>query len=186
MKTNKKNKKMPDWAWLILLPTFLYGMSLIISKIFPGIPSLKVLLWMKFIALSSPVVLGGFYAYYILTYGFMSDISEKKTWHSKRILALLITIFLIMIFGIMIFTSIPTKDAGVIIFGVLIGSIYVMRGGSLPNWMIEFTQKFNFFSGGTITADDDPNNLSPKIYLPIIFSAILLALLAYGIFIKGY
>jgi hypothetical protein len=186
MKNEKQNQKLPNWAWLILLPVFLYGLALLIANNLPDIDLGRILLWMKFIAASSFVAMGGFYIYYLFSYGFTADIVKEKKWDANRIVALFITIFLIIILGIMFFTSVSLKDSGVIIFGIFLGSIYVLRGGSLPNWIIEFSQKFNFFTGGSITADDDPGNLSPKIYLPIIFLAILIGIIAYGIFIKGY
>lgn len=183
---NKKSKKqsLPNYAWLILCPVFLYGMLFLTSKIFINIDLAKYLLWMRFIALSSFVVMGGFFLYYIANYGLISSLGTKK-WHTKRIVALCLTVFLAIVLCIMFFTSESTKDYGAVILGILLGGLYVIRGGSLPNWLIEFTQKFNFHTGGTITKDDDPANISPKIYLPIVFSAILIAIIAYAVFVKG-
>lgn len=183
---DKTRAKLPAYGWLILFSVFIYGVTSLIAKSFPNLDLVNVLLLMKFIAVSSFVAMGGFYCYYFLTYGIVSDAPKVKKWHSKRIVALILTFFLVIVLALMIFTSLPAKESGVIIFGIILGTIYVIRGGSLPNWYIEFTQKFDFYTGGHVTADDNPSNLSPKIYLPIIFAAILIALIAYGIFIKGY
>ena len=187
MKSNKENdQNISSYAWIILFPVFLYGALFLISKIFINIDFVKYFLWMRFIALSSFVVMGGFFLYYILTYGLISSSMKNKKWHTKRIVALCLTVFLLIVLCIMFFTSQPKKDYGVIILGILLGGLYVVRGGTLPRWLIEYTQKFNFFTGGIITADDDPANISPRIYLPIISSVILIAIIAYAIFIRGY
>ena len=51
--------------------------------------------------------------------------------------------------------------------GIVLGFIYTIYG-QLPEWLINF-------SGGKIVADDDPSNISPRIYLPILGVVILIA-----------
>lgn len=46
--------------------------------------------------------------------------------------------------------------------------------GRLPDWLISP-------SGGSLTADDDPSSISPRVYLPIIGGAILLAVVVFAI-----
>ncbi len=54
--------------------------------------------------------------------------------------------------------------------GSFVGSLYTVFG-RLPDWVIAF-------SGGFIVADDDPGNISLRIYLSVIGTAIPLAVVA--------
>ena len=55
--------------------------------------------------------------------------------------------------------------------GIVLGLVYALRG-SLPSSLVRM-------SGARITHDDDPRNLSPKVYLPVLIIVILLAALLY-------
>ena len=57
--------------------------------------------------------------------------------------------------------------------GVVLGIAYVVYG-RLPDWLISL-------SGGSLVADDDPSNISPRVYLPIIGGVILLAVVVFVI-----
>lgn len=59
--------------------------------------------------------------------------------------------------------------------GAVLGIAYAVYG-RLPEWLISL-------SGGALVTDDDPSNISPRIYLPIIGGAILLAVVVSVIFI---
>ncbi len=48
-----------------------------------------------------------------------------------------------------------------------LGSLYTAFG-RLPDWIVEN-------SGGSITDDDDPSNVSARVYLPILLGVILIA-----------
>ena len=63
--------------------------------------------------------------------------------------------------------------------GTLLGVIYTIRGGSLPPWVYRF-------GGGRITNEDDPRNLSPKVYLPVLLAVIMVALLLYLYYAGGH
>ena len=58
--------------------------------------------------------------------------------------------------------------------GVLLGLLYAALG-ALPSWLLHIT-------GNKLTSDDDPQNLSPRLYLPILAAAIALAALLYYLF----
>lgn len=58
-----------------------------------------------------------------------------------------------------------------------LGLLYIFRGGSLPDWIYKFTENSPF--GGTLTSDNDPRNISPKIYLPIILIALSLLVIGW-------
>jgi len=62
--------------------------------------------------------------------------------------------------------------------GIGLGVIYTIRGGSLPPWVYRL-------GGGRITDDDDPRNLSPKVYLPVLLAVIVVALLLYLHYASG-
>jgi hypothetical protein len=59
------------------------------------------------------------------------------------------------------------KTRGFLALGIVLGIVYSLRG-SIPDWMIRQ-------SGLSLTADDDPANLSPRVYLVILFAAIAIA-----------
>ena len=54
--------------------------------------------------------------------------------------------------------------------GAILGIIYTVYG-RVPDWLI-------LHSGGSLVADDDPRNISPRVYLSIIAAAILLSVVA--------
>lgn len=55
--------------------------------------------------------------------------------------------------------------------GIILGTLYTIYG-KLPDWLLQA-------SGGRITADDDPGNLSPRIYLSILAVVLLLAVIIF-------
>ncbi|MBI1310391.1 hypothetical protein GC176_03720 [bacterium] len=57
--------------------------------------------------------------------------------------------------------------------GVVLGLVYTCFG-HLPEWIVDC-------SGLSITDDDDPSNIPPRIYLPILLGVILLALAAVAV-----
>ena len=57
--------------------------------------------------------------------------------------------------------------------GAVLGIAYVAYG-RLPDWLISL-------GGGSLVADDDPSNISPRVYLPIIGGVILLAVVVFVI-----
>ncbi len=59
--------------------------------------------------------------------------------------------------------------------GIFLGAIYTFNG-QLPSWLFTFT-------GGSLTADDDPANIPPRVYLPIIAVVILIAVIVFFVFI---
>ena len=54
--------------------------------------------------------------------------------------------------------------------GIVLGVIYTLQG-ELPELLIDW-------SHGRLTADDDPSNISPKVYLPIVLGVIVIAFVA--------
>ncbi|EMB13335.1 membrane protein [Rhodopirellula europaea 6C] len=55
--------------------------------------------------------------------------------------------------------------------GVTLGWLYTAFG-RLPGWIVEN-------SGGSISDDDDPSNVSARVYLPILLGVILIAFAAF-------
>ena len=60
--------------------------------------------------------------------------------------------------------------------GVALGVLYTAFG-RVPDWIRDRT-------GGTLTDDDDPSNISPRVYLPIILGAILVAIGAFVVVVS--
>lgn len=59
--------------------------------------------------------------------------------------------------------------------GVALGLLCVLRGGSLPPLV-------HRLAGSSLTRDDDPRNLSPRVYLPILLLALAAAAVAYYLY----
>ena len=55
--------------------------------------------------------------------------------------------------------------------GSCLGALYTIFG-RLPDWLIEH-------SGGSLVADDDPGNISPRVYLSVIGATLLLAVVVF-------
>lgn len=89
---------------------------------------------------------------------------------AKRIAVGLLSLVLIIILFWSIFTGVGDVRLQIILaVGIILGLLYTTLG-RLPSWMIAL-------SGGYITADDDPSNISPRVYLPILIGVMLVAFL---------
>ncbi len=55
--------------------------------------------------------------------------------------------------------------------GVVLGVAYAARG-RLPHWAIELSE-------GRLTQDNDPSNLSPLVYLPVLLALVLVIILLF-------
>ena len=96
---------------------------------------------------------------------------------SNRIAAGVLSIVLLALLGWLIFAGLGDVRTRVILaVGTCLGNIYAFFGG-LPDWIIAH-------SDGTITADDDPANLSPRIYLPILLGVLAIAVIAFVVVLK--
>lgn len=65
---------------------------------------------------------------------------------------------------------------------LLLGSIFgwtFLVKGSLPSAFIKYTEFIGaLFQGGIVTNDDDPRNIPPKVYIPILITIITIFLIA--------
>ena len=106
----------------------------------------------------------------------MAESDPKKTWPARRIAALLLTTALLALLLYTLVVGVGDSRTRLLLgVGIVLGAMYTIRGGSLPPFMSQ-----SDWSGGTgITADDDPRNLSPKLYLPILLAVVLLAAFLY-------
>lgn len=89
----------------------------------------------------------------------------------KRITAGLLSLVLLGLLGWSIVGGVGDIHTRLLIgLGAVLGIAYAAYG-RLPDWLISL-------SGGSLVADDDPSNISPRVYLPIIGGAIVLAAVA--------
>lgn len=58
-------------------------------------------------------------------------------------------------------------------FGVVLGGLYTALG-KVPDWIVSN-------SGGKLTSDDDPANISPKVYLAVLGTAVLVAIVVFAV-----
>ncbi len=57
----------------------------------------------------------------------------------------------------------------------VLGIVYTAYG-RLPDWMVDL-------SDGHLVHDDDPSNISPRVYLTILFALVLVVVLAFIMFV---
>ena len=89
----------------------------------------------------------------------------------KRLIAGTLSFLLWVLLGWSVFAGIGDLKTRIILAaGGALGSLYSVLG-RLPDGIVEN-------SGGFITDDDDPSNISPVVYLPIVLGAILIAVIA--------
>ena len=112
----------------------------------------------------------------------MFENKSTKSSLGKRLVVLTLTLGLTAVLIYMWFADVgDLKTAGYLAFGIVLGLTYTIRGGSLPESIYEISES-HWIGGTGITTDDDPRNISPKVYLPILLAAILLAAaLFYGV-----
>lgn len=103
----------------------------------------------------------------------MEDKSDNP-WNAKRIVALVLTLLLCVC------TVLIWRQGGgnIRIFvglgvGIVLGFCFVIRV-SLPDSVYRASDSpWNL--GGQVTADDDPRNISPRVYLPILAAVLVIA-----------
>jgi len=93
---------------------------------------------------------------------------------SKRVAAGLLSTFLGVLLVWMVAQGLAGRRIQVVIgIGAGLGFVYATFG-QVPGWFLAV-------SGSSITADDDPANISPRVYLPILAGAILIACILFFI-----
>ncbi len=98
-----------------------------------------------------------------------------KNWPAKRLIASALTAGLVALDVYSWISGAGNFESRILLgVGIVLGTLYVVRGASLPESMHSVSTS-HWFGGTGINADDDPSNLSPKVYLPILFTAILIA-----------
>ena len=95
----------------------------------------------------------------------------------NRIAAGVLTLVLLALLGWSIFAGVGDVRTWVMLgVGAALGGLYTALG-QLPAWIVEH-------SGGSITEDDDPSNISPRVYLPILLGVITVAVLAFFVALR--
>lgn len=90
------------------------------------------------------------------------------TGTNKRIASGVLSLVLLTLLGWCVVARVGDLRTWVVLgSGVTQGSLYTAFG-RLPDWIVEN-------SGGSITDDDDPSNVSARVYLPILLGVILIA-----------
>jgi hypothetical protein len=86
----------------------------------------------------------------------------------NRIIAGALSLVLLVLLGWAVFAGVGDIRTWVMLgFGAVLGLLYTVIG-RVPDWIVNY-------SGGSITDDDDPSNISPRVYLPILFGVIVVA-----------
>jgi hypothetical protein len=101
-----------------------------------------------------------------------------RPWGGKRIAALVL-VAVIFVLGVVAALN-RMGDArfySALVVGIVLGAWYVMRG-DLPDRVYDASEsRWNL--GPHLTREDDPRNISPKVYLPLILLAILGGIIAF-------
>lgn len=98
-----------------------------------------------------------------------------KNWPGKRLAALVLTAGLAALVVYSLISGTGNIESRILLgVGIVLGTLYLVRGGSLPD-SIHTISTSHWFGGTGINAADDPSNLSPKVYLPILITVILIA-----------
>ena len=96
---------------------------------------------------------------------------------TNRIVSGALSISLLALLGWSIFAGVGDLRT-LVMLGVGAGlGILHTAFGRIPDWIVEH-------SGGTITDDDDPSNMSPRVYLPILFGVIAIAVVAFFVVLR--
>ncbi len=89
----------------------------------------------------------------------------------NRVVAGTLSLLLLVLLGWSIFSGSGDLRTRIILaVGVALGALYTAFG-RLPDWIVDY-------SGGSITDDDAPSNISPRVYVPIVFGTVLIAVIA--------
>ncbi len=91
----------------------------------------------------------------------------------SRLLAGILAFVLLGLLAWSIFSGLGDLKLRVLLgLGVALGVWYSVLG-ELPEWIINS-------SGGSVTDDDDPSNISPRVYVPILFGVMVVAAIVLG------
>ncbi len=91
--------------------------------------------------------------------------------NNKRKIVGALSFLLLALLGWSIFTGVGDIRTYVTLgVGALLGFLYTVIG-RVPSWMVDN-------SLGTITNDDDPSNIPPRVYLPILLGLITIAVIS--------
>ena len=107
--------------------------------------------------------------------------TQKNKWTRKKWIVFALTAFLVVM-CVRLFYLGQYKDGSFVLVGCMLGAFFIFTG-KRPVWHWEFRRRINFFGRGSgIVEDDDPGNISPKIYLSLISGAILIAIVSFLIY----
>ena len=94
------------------------------------------------------------------------------SWSTKHSIVLVLTAFIATVMLCVIVSGfLEIHILGLLVTGVILGVIFLVFG-RLPEFVREWFG---------IASDDDPANLSPKVYLPILLAVILLGCIAVAV-----
>ncbi len=96
---------------------------------------------------------------------------------TNQIVAGALSIVLLALLGWSIFAGVGDIRTWIMLgIGSALGVLYAAVG-RLPDWIVDH-------SGGSITDDDDPSNISPRVYLPILLGIIIVAVVGFFVVLR--
>lgn len=164
---------------IIQSPLLFYSLVILVNKTWKHFFSIEIVKISQFGSCISLVINLIFLILYI-----QKSSSVKKKYQLsklKKILTFILVVFL-LVMAIIFFRINSPKDGFIMLFGVVLGTVYLVKG-KIPDWYINFTQKFNFYTAGILTQDNDSRNIPFAMYGPILLGIILIAISAFVIFL---
>ncbi len=99
----------------------------------------------------------------------------------KRLAALGLSLVLLTLLIVgLVRGTVDAKVAGLMILGMIVGASFALRG-ELPSSLYTSTESRWDLLGLKLTEDNDPRNISPRIYLPILLTLIALGAAALAV-----
>lgn len=115
--------------------------------------------------------------------------SMKDRWPRRRNITIVMMVICAALLGLIIVQGNWNGDTVFISvslsIGIVLGILYLRRRGRLPEWILflaRMQSELPFQGSPNIVADDEPGNISPKVYLPLIIGALVIGAVLIWIF----
>lgn len=94
----------------------------------------------------------------------------------QRVAAVVLSVLLLLLLGWSVLQGVADmRTQAMLAAGACVGLLYALAG-RLPDWLYQL-------SGGSLSDDDDPGNLSPRVYLPVLGIALLAGIIVVAVIV---
>ncbi len=107
-----------------------------------------------------------------------------EPWGPRRLAALTLAIGLAVLLAVgLALGSVDLRRASLLGVGVALGGWFALRGG-LPSWLYEGNGTILDAFRPNLNRDDDPGNISPRVYLPILLALVVVGVAAFALILS--